>query len=225
MNRSIDSVLVYSGGLDSTVLLYDLLAQGRNPAALSFDYGSRHNDRELALAAGVCRELGRPHEIVSLAFMERLFSSALLKNGPEIPAGPYEKENLALTVVPFRNPIFMSIAAGYAESIGAGEVLLASHGGDHALYPDCRPEFNRAFGRAVELGSGGQVRLSFPYQDLDKKAIAALGRRLGVDFARTWTCYQGGEVHCGLCAACLERMEALGRRDGADPTVYQAGLQ
>lgn len=221
MTLPLDCVLVYSGGMDSTVLLYDLVSQGRHPAALSFDYGSRHNARELPLAAETCRRLGISHEIINLEFMEKLFSSALLKNGPAIPDGQYEKENLALTVVPFRNPILMGISVGYAESIGAAEVLIASHGGDHALYPDCRKDFNQAFGRAVRLGTDDKVRLSFPYENLDKKEIADIGRRLDVDFARTWTCYRGEEIHCGTCAACRERMEALGRADGLDPTLYQ----
>lgn len=218
---SIDCVLVYSGGMDSTVLLHDLLAQARKPAALSFDYGSRHNARELPLAAENCKRLGVPHETIRLSFIERLFSSALLKNGPEIPVGRYEKENMALTVVPFRNPILMGISVGYAESIGASEVFLASHGGDHALYPDCRREFNEAFDRAVRLGTDNKVHLSFPYENLDKKAIAAIGKGLGVDFSLTWTCYRGGEAHCGTCGACLERMEALGRENGLDPTSYE----
>lgn len=221
MTLSIDCVLVYSGGMDSTVLLYDILSQGRRPAALSFDYGSRHNARELPFAAATCQALGVPHEIVSLAFMEKLFSSALLKNGPDIPDGRYETENMALTAVPFRNPILMSISVGYAESIGASEVLLASHGGDHHLYPDCRQDFNQAFDRAVRLGTDSKVRLSFPYGCLDKKEIADIGRGLGVDFSQTWTCYKGEEIHCGTCAACLERMEALGHKEGQDPTQYQ----
>jgi len=223
MTLTPDCVLVYSGGMDSTVLLYDLVSQGRHPAALSFDYGSRHNARELPLAAETCQKLGVGHQIISLGFMEKLFSSALLKNGPAIPDGQYQQENMALTVVPFRNPILMGISVGYAESIGAGEVLLASHGGDHALYPDCRKDFNQAFDLAVRLGTDGKVRLAFPYENLDKKEIANIGRRLKVDFSRTWTCYKGEAIHCGVCSACRERMDALGRKDGLDPTLYQAG--
>lgn len=221
MTLTPDCVLVYSGGMDSTVLLYELVSQGRRPAALSFDYGSRHNARELPLAAETCRKLGVSHETVSLGFMENLFSSALLKTGPAIPDGQYKNENMALTVVPFRNPILMGISVGYAESIGAGEVLIASHGGDHSLYPDCRKDFNQAFDRAVRLGTDGKVRLSFPYENFDKKEIAGIGRGLKVDFSSTWTCYRGEEIHCGTCAACRERMEALGWKDGLDPTLYK----
>lgn len=221
----IDCVLVFSGGMDSTVLLHDLLAQGRRPVAVSFDYGSRHNHRELPMAAKTCTRLGIPHKIIPLSFIGELFSSALLKKGPEIPDGHYTKENVAGTVVPFRNAILMGISVGYAESVGASEVFLASHGGDHALYPDCRREFNEAFDHAVRLGTDHKVHLSFPYEVFDKRQIAEIGRKLGVDFTCTWTCYKGGQRHCGVCAACLERMEALGKKDGLDPTPYEMEKQ
>lgn len=206
--------------MDSTVLLHDLVARGRKPTAISFDYGSRHNARELPMAAETCEKLGVAHTLIALPFIGRLFSSALLQGGPMVPDGAYGEENMATTVVPFRNPILMSISVGFAESIGASEVLLASHGGDHALYPDCRAEFNEAFDRAVRLGTDHKVHLAFPYEGLGKRDIAAIGRGLGVDFTRTWTCYKGGETHCGTCGSCLERMEALGYGEGLDPTVY-----
>ena len=218
----IDCIVVLSGGMDSTVLLYDILDRGKNAAALSFDYGSRHNARELPLAAKTCESLGIPHRTIELPFIGELFSSALLKNGAEIPDGMYGRDNMALTVVPFRNPILMSISVGYGESVGATEVLLASHGGDHALYPDCRTEFNRAFDRAVRLGTDDKVRLVFPYENMTKRDVAEIGRRLGVDFARTWSCYKGGKMHCGCCGTCLERKEALRHAEGLDPTAYEA---
>lgn len=208
--------------MDSTVLLYDMLDRGKKTAALSFDYGSRHNPRELPLAAKTCKALGVAHQIIRLPFIGELFSSALLKGGREIPDGAYDSGTMALTVVPFRNPILMSISVGYAESVGAAEVLLASHSGDHALYPDCRTEFNTAFDQAVRLGTAHKVRLGFPYETLCKRDIAEIGRRLGVDFSHTWSCYKGGERHCGTCGACLERKDALRCAQGADPTVYSA---
>lgn len=219
MRSPIDCILVFSGGMDSTVLLHDLLAKRRRPAALSFDYGSRHNPRELSMAAETCKLLGVSHEIITLSFIERLFSSALLKSGPDVPNGQYQEENMALTLVPFRNPIMMAISVGYAESIGASEVFLASHSGDHALYPDCRKEFNEAFDLAVRLGTDHKVHLSFPFENLDKREIAEIGKSLNVDFSRTWTCYKGGELHCGSCAACLERKDAL---KGMDSTRYES---
>ncbi|MCW7753507.1 7-cyano-7-deazaguanine synthase QueC [Desulfobotulus sp. H1] len=221
MTSSIESVLVLSGGMDSTVLLYDLMAKKRQTAAISFDYGSRHNHRELPMAAATCEKLGVIHRIIRLPFIGELFSSALLKTGPPIPEGSYDTANLSQTVVPFRNPILMSIAVGYAASIGAKEVLLASHSGDHALYPDCRKTFNEAFDQAVRLGTDNAVHLSFPYAGLDKGQIAEIGRRLGVDFTLTWTCYKGGNRHCGRCSACVERSQALKRSEGLDPTLYE----
>lgn len=215
-----DAIAVLSGGMDSTVMLAHALDQGKTVAAVSFDYGSKHNAREIPMAQGVCRKLGVAHQIVRLPFMNRLFSSSLLQSGGEIPDGAYEQSNMQSTVVPFRNGILISIAVGYAESEGAGEVLLGSHSGDHFIYPDCRPEFNRSFSRAVDLGTDGKVRLSFPFERIDKRDIGDLGRRLGVDFAMTWTCYRGGPVHCGTCGACLERKYALRYDEGLDVTRY-----
>jgi 7-cyano-7-deazaguanine synthase len=214
------TVIVYSGGMDSTVLLYGLLAGGIKVAAISFDYGSRHNHRELPMAKSFCNNLNISHQIIPLNFIPDLFKSALLCSGPPIPEGSYDVSTLKQTVVPFRNAILMGIATGYAESTGASEVVLASHGGDHAIYPDCRPEFNRAFAEAVRLGTDNKVSVRFPYEDYDKRDIGDLGRRLGVDFTRTWTCYKGGEHHCGVCSACLERKYALRHEHGIDPTFY-----
>ena len=218
--KTVHTILVYSGGMDSTVLLYDLLAKGIKTSAVSFDYGSRHNHRELPMAEAICRGLDVSHRIVSLAFIKDIFKSALLCSGDPIPDGPYDVSTMKQTVVPFRNAILMSIAAGYAESVGASEIVLASHGGDHAIYPDCRPAFNQAFAEAVRLGTDNKVSVRFPYQNLDKRDIADLGRRLGVDFTRTWTCYKGGEHHCGVCGACTERRYALRFHEGMDPTLY-----
>jgi 7-cyano-7-deazaguanine synthase len=218
---SVHTVIVYSGGMDSTVLLYDLLAAGIKVAAISFDYGSRHNPRELPMAKSFCKNLNVSHQIVPLAFIPDLFKSALLCTEAPIPEGPYNVSTMQQTIVPFRNAILMGIAAGYAESIGASEVVLASHGGDHTIYPDCRPAFNRAFAEAVRLGTENKVSVRFPYEDLDKRDIGDLGRRLGVDFTRTWTCYKGGDHHCGVCGACQERKYALRHKQGMDPTFYQ----
>lgn len=215
-----DCVLVFSGGMDSTVLLADLLQQGKTVQAISFDYGSKHNSRELPMAEDFCRERGVEHRIVSLPFIGELFSSSLLQSGEDIPEGSYKEETMKSTVVPFRNGIMLSIAAGFAESVGAGAVYLASHSGDHFIYPDCRPEFNRTFSEAVFIGTDQQVGLLFPYSNLDKREIGDLGRRLGVDFSRTWTCYKGEDIHCGSCGACDERKYALRHGEGMDPTRY-----
>lgn len=217
---SVQTVIVYSGGMDSTVLLHDLVAGGTKVAAISFDYGSRHNHRELPMAEASCLKLHVPHRIVPLSFIPDLFKSALLLSGESVPEGPYDHSTMKKTVVPFRNAILMGIATGYAESIGASQVVLASHGGDHAIYPDCRPEFNRAFAMAVRLGTDHKVTVLFPYEHLDKREIGDLGRSLGVDFSSTWTCYKGGDSHCGVCGACRERKYALRHEEGIDPTFY-----
>ncbi len=217
----IDCLVVLSGGMDSTVLLADAVAAGNRVAALSFDYGSKHNARELPLARAICEKLSVEHKTVSLPFINELFSSSLLSSGAEVPDGAYDAPTMKSTVVPFRNGIMLSIAAGYAESIGAPKVLLGSHAGDHFIYPDCRPEFNAAFSTAVNLGTDGQVSIEFPFSALDKRDIGDRGRTLGVDFTATWTCYKGGGNHCGVCGACDERKYALRHDSGLDPTTYE----
>jgi 7-cyano-7-deazaguanine synthase len=218
---SVDTVIVLSGGMDSAVLLADTLAKGSTATAISFDYGSKHNARELPLAAAMCRKKQIEHKVVRLPFINELFSSSLLQSGEAIPDGHYEEETMKSTVVPFRNGILMCIAVGFAESIGAKEVLLGSHAGDHFIYPDCRPEFNAAFAEAAYLGTDRQVKVKFPFADLDKRDIGDLGRRLAVDYGQTWTCYKGREIHCGTCGACQERKYALRKEEGLDPTTYE----
>ena len=217
-----DSIIVLSGGMDSAVLMAHALEQGKKVGAVSFDYGSKHNTRELPMAQGLCESWGVDHQIIHLPFINQLFSSSLLSSGEEIPDGSYMESNMKSTVVPFRNGIMLSIAAGYAESVSAKEVLLGSHSGDHHLYPDCRPEFNHAFAHAVNLGTDGQVKIRFPFSHMDKRDIGDLGRELEVNFTRTWTCYKGGEIHCGTCGACDERKYALRYDQGLDPTEYTA---
>ncbi|MFV0350267.1 MAG: 7-cyano-7-deazaguanine synthase QueC [Halodesulfovibrio sp.] len=215
-----DAVIVLSGGMDSAVLLAHELSQGVRVAALSFDYGSKHNSRELPMAAAICRHYGVDHAIVPLPFMNELFSSSLLQSGEAIPDGAYDADSMKSTVVPFRNGILIAIAVGYAESVGASRVLIGSHSGDHHIYPDCRPEFNAAMNEAALCGTDGKVQVAFPFANIDKRAIGDLGRTLGVDYAGTWTCYKGGEVHCGTCGACDERKFALRHDEGMDPTTY-----
>ena len=217
-----DAVIILSGGMDSAVLLARELSLGARVAALSFDYGSKHNCRELPMAADICARSGISHTIVQMPFINELFSSSLLQSGTGIPDGAYAAATMKSTVVPFRNGIFLAIAVGYAESIGASRVLIGSHAGDHHIYPDCRPEFNAAMDRSARLGTDGAVRLDAPFAAMDKRAIGDLGRGLGVDFTRTWTCYKGGDTHCGACGACDERKFALRHDQGLDPTTYQA---
>ena len=210
------AILIYSGGLDSTTLLYEY----RDSIALgvSFDYGSKHNARELSFAAEHCNKLGIKHLIIPLDFIGRYFRSDLLLSGGDIPEGHYADENMKSTVVPFRNGIMLAIAAGLAESYDLDTVLLANHGGDHTIYPDCRPEFIDAFDRAAHAGTYNGVRIVSPYCNITKRDIALRGRDLGIDYTRTYSCYKGGEKHCGRCGTCTERKEAL---EGFDPTEYE----
>lgn len=213
-------VVLCSGGMDSVTALHWARRDHELLAAVSFNYGAKHNDREIPFAAEHTAQLGVRHEIIRLDFVNQLFASDLLKSGDEIPEGHYEAENMKQTVVPFRNAIMLSVACGFAESIGAEGLVIAAHGGDHAIYPDCREDFMRAMAEAMRAGTYAGVRLLRPFIALNKGAIAAEGARLGVDFGRTWSCYKGGAVHCGKCGTCVERREAFFQAGIPDPTVY-----
>lgn len=214
-------VVLVSGGMDSVTALHAATRGHEVVAGLSFDYGSKHNHRELPFAAWHCQQLGVKHEVVRLDFMDRLFQSDLLRSGGEIPEGHYEAENMKQTVVPFRNGILLAIGAGYAESVGAGALVIAAHSGDHAIYPDCRETFMEPMARAIREGTYAGVEILRPFIDLRKEGIAEVGAGLGVDFARTWSCYKGGERHCGKCGTCVERREAFALAGLHDPTDYE----
>ena len=214
-----DCILILSGGMDSTTLLYDY--QSRIALAVSFDYGANHNARELPFACLHCERLGIRHITIPLDFMKRYFQSSLLSGGDDIPEGHYAEENMKSTVVPFRNGIMLSIAVGLAESAGLQYVMMANHGGDHTIYPDCRPEFVEAFDATAKAGTYNGVRLLSPYCNMTKGQIAARGRELGIDYSETWSCYKGGEKHCGRCGTCVERREALAEAGIDDPTDYE----
>ena len=202
-----DSVIVLSGGMDSTTLLHD--RKDQIAFAVTFDYGSKHNAREIECARKNCVMLGIEHFVIPLDFMGRYFKSSLLIGGEDIPEGHYEDENMKSTVVPFRNGIMLSIAAGLAESRGLKKVMLANHGGDHAIYPDCRPGFVDAMSEAIRQGTYDGIVIDAPYTNITKTDIARIGKKIGVDYNLTYSCYKGGERHCGKCGTCVERMEAL----------------
>lgn len=215
-------VVLCSGGMDSVTALYWAQREHRVSAVVSFDYGAKHNHREIPLAASHARRLGIRHEIVPLDFVNRLFTSNLLRDGGEIPDGHYAADTMRQTVVPFRNAIFLAIACGFAESAGAAGLVIAAHTGDHAIYPDCREEFMQSMAESMRLGTYAGVELLRPFIGLDKAQIAAEGTRLGVDFAQTWSCYKGGAIHCGKCGTCVERREAFIIAGIADPTTYES---
>jgi len=213
-----DSVIIVSGGMDSITLLYDRKAE--IALGISFDYGSNHNAKEIPFARMHCERLGIRHITIPLEFMSRYFKSSLLAGAEAIPEGHYADENMKSTVVPFRNGIMLAIAAGIAESNGLGKVLIANHGGDHAIYPDCRPDFIEAIDMATANGTYIGVHVVAPYTDITKMDIARKGAELGIDYSETWSCYKGGEKHCGVCGTCVERREALMNAGIPDTTEY-----
>lgn len=214
-----DGLIVLSGGMDSVTLLYEY--QDSLALAVSFDYGSKHNARELPFARLHCERLGIEHLTIPLSFIGQYFRSALLEGGGAIPKGSYDEENMAATVVPFRNGIMLSIAAGLAESRGLKRVYLANHFGDHAIYPDCRASFIRPMHEAILQGTSNAVEVTAPYTDISKGDIARHGKQLAINYAETWSCYEGGELQCGSCATCIERREAMQEAGIEDPTHYK----
>lgn len=213
-------VVLCSGGMDSVTALYWARAHHEVGAVLSFDYGAKHNHRELPFAIEHAQKIAVPQQTIPLDFIGKLFASDLLKSGGDIPEGHYADENMKRTVVPFRNGIMLAAACGFAESASADGLVIAAHGGDHAIYPDCREDFMRAMGDAMRLGTYAGVQLLRPFIAMDKSQIAAEGAKLGVDYARTWSCYKGGEIHCGVCGTCVERREAFQLAALKDPTAY-----
>ena len=218
-NMMKDCILILSGGLDSTTLLYDY--KDRIALAISFDYGSNHNAKEIPFARMHCERLGIKHLVIPLEFMGQYFRSSLLSGDDAIPEGHYADENMKSTVVPFRNGIMLAVAIGMAESNNLQYVMMANHGGDHTIYPDCRPEFVEAFDQAAHAGTYNGVRLLSPYCNMTKGQIAARGKELGLNYAETWSCYRGGDKHCGKCGTCVERKEALAAAGIDDPTEYE----
>ena len=211
-------MIILSGGMDSVTMLYEY--RDRIELALTFDYGSNHAENEIACARLHCERLGIRHIIIPLDFMHRYFTSSLLQGGDAIPEGHYTSENMASTVVPFRNGIMLSIACGMAESNGLKVVMIANHGGDHTIYPDCREEFIQAMSQAMTAGTDTDVRVFAPYTNITKSDIARHGRDMGLDYSETWSCYKGGKVHCGKCGTCIERKEALAEAGINDTTEY-----
>ena len=204
--------------MDSITMLYD--KKDEIAMGISFDYGSNHNKREIPFAEMHCKRLSIPHITIPLDFMHKYFKSSLLEGADAIPEGNYDDENMKSTVVPFRNGIMLSIAIGMAESKGLKKVLIANHAGDHTIYPDCRPEFIDAINHAAQAGTYVKAQVTAPYTNITKSDIARIGKRLGLDYKETWSCYKGGEKHCGKCGTCRERKEALEEAGIEDTTEY-----
>jgi 7-cyano-7-deazaguanine synthase len=206
--------------MDSTALLYQLRDEGHLVSAISIDYGQRHK-KELGFAKATCDKLGVTHVVADLtALRDILGGSALTDDSVPVPHGHYAEESMKATVVPNRNMILLSVALGRCVALGYDAVAYAAHAGDHAVYPDCRPEFADAMNEAAKLCHFDPKQILRPFVNKSKADIARLGDKLGVDWASTWTCYEGGEKHCGKCGTCVERIEAFRIADVKDLAEY-----
>ena len=216
------ALIVLSGGMDSAVLLYKAIASGRitEVEAISFNYGQRHL-KELEFAKRLCDEVGVRHDVVDISTIKPFIGGSALTDDITVPKGHYEDESMKATVVPNRNAIMLSISFGIAVARNANLVAGAMHSGDHAIYPDCRPEFACLFEAMQEQAIMGEpIRLWTPFINLDKTEIAEQGKVLKVPFHQTWSCYEGGDIHCGECGTCVERIEALTDAGADDQTAY-----
>lgn len=213
------SVIILSGGMDSVTLLYDKCKD--IALAITFDYGSNHAKKEIECARYHCKKIGVEHIVIPLTFIKDYFSSSLLNGAEAVPNGHYEDQNMKSTVVPFRNGIMLSIACGLAESRGLSNVMIANHAGDHAIYPDCRATFIESMSEAMSYGTYEHIKVIAPYTALSKGQIAEIGKNIGVDYSMTYSCYKGGERHCGKCGTCIERKEAMAYAGIDDPTEYE----
>lgn len=224
MNKPL-AVLSFSGGLDSTTLAAHYAREGYGLLLLSFDYGQRHRSAELNAARKVAEHLGAEHHVVDLTSVTPLLSgSALTDPTVDVPDGHYAEESMRATVVPNRNAIMANIAVGAASARGADLVGLGVHAGDHAVYPDCRPEFVDALDAltAVALAGFHTPKIATPFVAWSKTEIASYAQRIGAPVHLSWSCYKGGEVHCGTCGTCVERKEAFADALVPDPTQYAA---
>lgn len=215
-------VVIYSGGMDSYTLLHLARERGYQVHALSFNYGQRHV-RELQYARSVCEAHGISHKVIDIRAMSEVMTGSSLTSDLEVPEGHYEEDSMKATVVPNRNMILLSLATGYAVTVGAGAVWYGAHGGDHAIYPDCRPEFVKKMDAVCRVANYEPVAVEAPFMTMDKGQILAEGLRLGLDYSKTWTCYNGRDRACGRCGSCVERLEAFAANAVTDPLEYEDG--
>lgn len=216
------AVVIYSGGMDSFTILQRAYKDGYDLYPLTFDYGQKHS-KEIDYARRVCDELNLPHRIIDITAINQLLQSSSLTSDKSIPEGHYEADNMKSTVVPNRNMILLSLAIGYAVDIGASKVFYGAHSGDHAIYPDCRPEFVRAMNAVTSIANYEPVEIVTPYLQGDKISILRDGLAMGLDYGKTWTCYNGREKACGKCGSCVERLEAFTLNNSVDPLLYEQG--
>lgn len=217
------AIVVYSGGMDSFTLLNEVIASGEfdHVHALTFDYGQKHSKEIMfAMRAVGGMNVGQ-HKIVDVTSINQLLDSSLTATGGEIPEGHYEEDTMKSTVVPNRNMIMISLATGWAVSLGADTVFFGAHAGDHAIYPDCREEFVEAINEVTMIANYQSVEVRAPYLDFTKGEIALIGRKLHLDYGLAWTCYNGRAYACGKCGACQERLEAMEFAGISDPLEYE----
>jgi len=214
------AVVILSGGMDSTTLLYDVVNKVKKVSAISFDYNQKHK-KELKMAEETCKALDVPHKTVQLSILNDIAPSALTRDDWDIPEGHYADENMKQTVVPNRNMVMLSLATAYAIGIKAKYLFYGVHSGDHAIYPDCRPDFYSHMQDAIMRADWNEVLLKAPYIHIDKGDIVIKGKKLNVDYSKTWTCYKGKEKACGKCGSCVERLEAFGKAKLEDPLEYE----
>jgi len=219
------AVIIASGGVDSSTLLYKTVKEGFAVYALTFIYGQRHF-KEIEYAKRIAEKLNVDHKLIDLSSLKVLLSGSALTDSsvevPEVPETSEHYETLQTTIVPNRNAIFLSIAIGYAVSLNANYVFFGAHFSDRGVYPDCRKEFVEAFQISERLANDNPIlTIDAPFVDIDKSDIVKLGSELGVPFEQTWTCYKGGEIHCGVCSSCRERKRAFIEAGVPDPTGYE----
>lgn len=214
-------MVIYSGGMDSYTVLHKAIEEGLTPFALTFDYGQRHV-KEIQVASDVCKELGINHKVIDITAINQLIGgSSLTDSSIEVALGDYENSNMVNTVVPNRNMILLSLAIGYAVSIGAEKVYYGAHSGDHDIYPDCRPIFVEKMNEVAAVANYEPTEIYSPYLKSDKIGILKDGIRMGLDYSKTWTCYNGREKACGQCGSCVERLEAFEKNGLTDPIAYE----
>lgn len=215
------TVVICSGGLDSVTLAHKVAQEQTLDALITFDYGQRHK-KELDFARLCANDLGVKHHVIDISNVGKLLSGSALTDDVAVPDGHYAEETMKITVVPNRNAIMLSIAYGVAASCGAQSVAAAVHGGDHFIYPDCRPDFINAFETMQNYALDGvaQIKLYTPFVTISKADIVSIGSKLNVSFEKTWSCYKGGDIHCGRCGTCVERIEAFVLAGVNDPTSY-----
>lgn len=213
-------VVIFSGGMDSFTVLNRALKDGKEVYALTFDYGQKHV-KEIACASKVCQQLGVAHKVIDISAINQLLAGSSLTDDIEIPEGHYEAESMKSTVVPNRNMILLSLAVGYAVSVKASQVYYGAHSGDHAIYPDCRPEFVMKMNDVCKIANYEAVEIFSPYLTNNKSDILTDGLKMGLSYEDTWTCYNGRDKACGKCGACQERLEAFADNNITDPLPYE----